>query len=75
VYQLPFGHGRRFGSGSSGVVNTVIGNWAVSSAYTFHSGAPIGWGNVIYYGGDLKDVKVVIAVGEEGRNGFAPHSL
>jgi hypothetical protein len=53
LYQLPFGRARRFGSGASGVVNHVIGNWAISSGYTFHSGAPIAWGNMIYYGGDL----------------------
>ena len=53
LYQLPFGAGKRFGGGSKGVVNVLIGNWAVSSFYTFHSGAPVGWGNLIYYGGDL----------------------
>ena len=54
LYQLPFGKGRRFGSGAKGAANVLIGNWAVSSLYTFHSGAPLAWGNVIYYGGDLK---------------------
>ena len=53
LYQLPFGKGRHFGSGATGVTNVLIGNWAVSSLYTFHSGAPLAWGNVIYNGGDL----------------------
>jgi len=53
VYQLPFGKGRQFGGKTSGIANVIIGNWAISSGYNFHSGAPVGWGNVIYYGGDL----------------------
>jgi hypothetical protein len=53
LYQLPFGRGKRFGSGASGVTNMLIGDWAVSTGYTFHSGQPVGWGNVIYYGGNL----------------------
>jgi hypothetical protein len=54
LYQLPFGRGRRIGGGASGVTNVLIGNWAISSGYNFHSGAPVAWGNVIYYGGDLQ---------------------
>jgi hypothetical protein len=53
LYQLPFGRGRLFGSAASSVVNYIIGDWAISSGYTFHSGAPISWGNMLYYGGDL----------------------
>jgi len=54
LYQLPFGRGRHFGSGASGFVNVLIGDWSVSSGYTFHSGAPVAWGNMLYYGGDLQ---------------------
>jgi hypothetical protein len=53
LYQLPFGRGKQFGGGATGITNILIGNWAISSGYNFHSGAPVGWGNVIYYGGDL----------------------
>jgi len=38
VYELPFGHGRRFGNDSSTVVNTIAGGWRVSSSFIFHTG-------------------------------------
>lgn len=38
VYELPFGHGRRFGNDSNGIVNAVAGGWRVSSSFIFHSG-------------------------------------
>jgi hypothetical protein len=53
LYQLPFGRGQHFLSSAHGVLNVLVGNWAVSSLYTWHSGAPIAWGNMIYYGGPL----------------------
>jgi hypothetical protein len=53
LYQLPFGRGKHFLSSAHGIANAIVGDWAVSSLYTFHSGAPIGWGNLIYFGGDL----------------------
>ncbi len=54
LYQLPFGKGKRFGSNAKGVTNILIGDWAVSTLYTFHTGAPLAWGNVIYNGGSLQ---------------------
>jgi hypothetical protein len=53
-YQLPFGKGKAFGSGSGRLVNGIIGGWALSGIYTFQTGAPIAWGDMIYYGGDLQ---------------------
>jgi len=38
VYELPFGHGRRYGSDVNNLVNTVAGGWRVSSSFIFHSG-------------------------------------
>jgi TonB dependent receptor len=53
LYELPFGAGRRFASGARRLTNLLIGNWAIATGYTFHSGAPVAWGNMLYYGGDL----------------------
>lgn len=53
VYGLPFGAGRRFGSSAAPVVSAVVSNWNVSGMYTYQSGSPVTWGNVIYLGGDL----------------------
>ncbi|MFB3828617.1 MAG: carboxypeptidase regulatory-like domain-containing protein [Bryobacteraceae bacterium] len=47
VYQLPFG------KSAGPLVRRVIGGWSLSGAYTFASGEPLSWGNVIYYGGAL----------------------
>jgi hypothetical protein len=41
VYELPFGNGRTFLSGSKGVVDAIIGGWQVSPILTISSGAPI----------------------------------
>ncbi|MGC1645423.1 MAG: hypothetical protein WA741_06310 [Candidatus Sulfotelmatobacter sp.] len=38
VYELPFGHGKRFGSDVNSFVNAAIGGWRVSSSFVFHSG-------------------------------------
>jgi hypothetical protein len=56
LYELPFGRGKRFGSGVNRVVNAIVGNWAVSTLYSYHSGAPLPWtvGTLIYYGGDIQ---------------------
>jgi hypothetical protein len=53
VYTLPFS--TRGGDGISGhVAHAVLGGWAVSGIYTLQSGAPLSFGNLIYYGGNLK---------------------
>jgi hypothetical protein len=52
-YDLPFGRGKRFGGGSRALVDHLIGGWALNGIYTWMSGAPLNWGNVIYFGGDL----------------------
>jgi hypothetical protein len=40
VYQLPFGHGKRFLPDTSGVVNQIVGGWEVSGITHYNSGAP-----------------------------------
>src|SRR4051794_14331876 len=54
LYQLPFGRGKHFLNGAKGLVNILVGDWAVSSLYNYHTGAPMNWGSdVIYNGADL----------------------
>jgi hypothetical protein len=38
IYQLPFGNGKKFGGGATGVLNQVIGNWQVSGIVTAQTG-------------------------------------
>ncbi len=54
-YELPFGKGKTFAGNANAFVNRVIGGWTINGIYSYESGAPAGdWGNIIYYGGDLK---------------------
>ena len=53
TYEFPFGKGKRFGSNFSPVLDRIAGGWTLSPIYTYQMGAPVLWGNVIYYGGDL----------------------
>ena len=41
IYQLPFGHGRRFLGQSRGVVAQVVGGWQLQGVYQIQSGAPL----------------------------------
>jgi hypothetical protein len=49
VYDLPFGRGKRFFSGASGVADKLVGGWQVSGVTTFSSGQwqtvslPVDW--------------------------------
>ncbi len=52
-YELPFGTGKQFLNSSSGIVNRLVGGFVLAGVYTLQSGAPVGFGNSIYYGGPL----------------------
>jgi hypothetical protein len=54
TYELPFGKGKRFGGGSGPILDRLAGGWLLAPIYTYQMGAPVAWGNVIYYGGDLR---------------------
>ncbi|HWR50015.1 MAG TPA: TonB-dependent receptor, partial [Bryobacteraceae bacterium] len=42
VYELPFGRGRRFGSGWSKVLDLAIGQWQANGIVTLSTGTPLG---------------------------------
>ncbi|MBV9084245.1 MAG: hypothetical protein JOZ62_16330 [Acidobacteriaceae bacterium] len=52
TYQLPIGKGKWIDI-QSRWKNALIGGWVINGIYTWQSGAPLAWGNVIYYGGDI----------------------
>jgi hypothetical protein len=52
-WDLPFGKGRAIGHSAPAVVNRFISGWTTNAIYTVQPGPPLGWGNVIYLGGDL----------------------
>jgi hypothetical protein len=41
VYDLPFGRGRTYGSGSNGFVDAVLGGWKLSASALLYSGFPV----------------------------------
>ncbi len=41
VYDLPFGQGKRFGSGWNYPVNAALGGWRLSGAQVYYSGFPV----------------------------------
>jgi hypothetical protein len=55
IWELPFGKGRKLGSSVSPVLNYIIGGWQFSPVYTYQSGPPLAFGNVILTG-NLHDV-------------------
>ena len=42
VYDLPFGRGRAFMSGSNKVVNGILGGWQLTGIFRWNSGLPLG---------------------------------
>lgn len=41
VYELPFGHGKRFGHDANSVVNAVAGGWSIAPIVQIHTGFPL----------------------------------
>jgi hypothetical protein len=55
IYELPFGHGRPLLSGMKGIPQAVLGGWDLSWIYTFQSGPPITFGDVLL-NGNARDI-------------------
>ena len=66
IYELPFGKGKPFLSGSNSIASRIVGGWQISGIYSFQTAAPIGgtngWapGNVpgsgVIFNGNFKDI-------------------
>jgi hypothetical protein len=41
LYDLPFGRGRRFGNGVSGLLDGIIGDWQINGIYQWQTGFPV----------------------------------
>ncbi len=52
-YTLPVGRGQALNIASR-AGNLLLGGWALNGVLTLQTGSPLGWGNVIYYGGPLQ---------------------
>jgi hypothetical protein len=45
VFEVPYGHGRTFGTGAGRIANTVLGGWDLSGVLRWTSGFPVSVGN------------------------------
>ena len=50
VYQIPFGHGRQFGSGVNKLVDYVLGGWSLNVLATYNSGVYLRFGTLVVNG-------------------------
>jgi hypothetical protein len=57
IYELPFGKGRQFLATANPFVSRIIGGWQLSGVYSFQSGAPINFGNIIF-NGDINNIRL-----------------
>lgn len=59
IWELPFGHRRRFGSQWPSVLNFIAGGWQLSGVVQRQSGPPLNWGDVwTLFTGDPDNVKL-----------------
>jgi hypothetical protein len=52
VYEIPFGHGKRWGNQTNGVVNAVAGGWSIDPIVSIHSGFPLALYDFNFAAGD-----------------------
>jgi hypothetical protein len=52
-YDMPFGKGKKIATNANRLLNGLIGGWIVSGIYQRQSGQVLGWGNILYDGGDI----------------------
>ena len=69
VYELPFGHGRRFLSNANGITNSILGGWQVSAINTMQAGTPF---NLTYTPNSGQQVSLQISATYRGANEYRP---
>lgn len=57
IYEIPVGRGRRWGTAMHPVAGAIFGGWQIAGIYTYQSGPPINFGNIIFMG-DINDVRL-----------------
>ena len=55
IWELPVGKGRRFGPALPRALDAMVGGWQLGAVVTRQSGAPLGFGNIIF-AGDIKNI-------------------
>jgi len=70
VYELPFGHGRKYLSSSKGVTDSLLGGWQVSLINTAQAGTPF---NIAYTPNSKNQVSPQISANYRGANDYRPN--
>ena len=70
VYELPFGHGRRFVGSANGFVDAFVGGWQVSAINTMQAGTPF---NITYSPNSAQAVSPQISATYRGANEYRPN--
>ncbi len=70
IYELPFGHGRRFLSDSNGFVDAMLGGWQLSAINTAQAGTPF---NLGYTANATTAVSPQISATYRGANEYRPN--
>ena len=55
VWEIPLGRGRKFGTNWHAAPDFILGGWQLGAIVAGQSGAPLGFGNIIFYG-DIKNI-------------------
>ncbi|HEV3200316.1 MAG TPA: carboxypeptidase regulatory-like domain-containing protein [Bryobacteraceae bacterium] len=55
IVELPFGRGKAIGNHIPKALDFVIGGWQLNNIFTYQSGAPLSFGNIIFLG-DLHSI-------------------
>jgi hypothetical protein len=50
IWELPFGKGRKWGSGWSRYLDGLLGGWQLNGIFQWQSGRPLAMGNIVYNG-------------------------
>jgi hypothetical protein len=54
IWELPFGKGRKWGSGWSKYINGLLGGWQLNGIFQWQSGQAVELGNIVYFGDPSK---------------------
>jgi hypothetical protein len=72
VYELPFGRGRRFGSGINKLSDAVVGGWQLSAVNTAQAGTPF---NITYSPNSAQLASTQITANYRGVNLYRPNRV
>ena len=53
IWELPVGRGKKFFGAAPRWADAIAGGWQLNMAYSFQSGPPLEFGDVLYYGGNI----------------------